>query len=156
MYHWEGGQWKLSFKWSLRSISLCQSLRLQHFGVHHKAHKICADKQLISSYSLHLSSFYPYTSTYSTTNTTNVKNIFIPILVLKSRCIQHAQNENPQPTYVFPHLQRHTSLLTYYPIHHLIFTLITTIIASPTNGNTMLATWFPSYNLTLLIRLLLK
>jgi hypothetical protein len=130
MYHW-GGEWKLSFKCSLRSISSCQSLRLEHFGVHHKAHNICAYKQLISSYSLHLSSFYPYTSTYSTTNTTNVKNVSIPILVLKCRCIQHAQNENPQPTYVFPHLQHNTSLLAYYPIQHLLFTLITTFIPSP-------------------------
>jgi hypothetical protein len=56
--------------------TMVETLMIKRFGVYYKGHKSCADKFFISSSLFPLSSFSPYTSIYSTTTTTYVKNMW--------------------------------------------------------------------------------
>lgn len=67
--------------------------------------------------SLHLSSFYPHTSTYFATTTTNMNDMFSSTLMSNFTCIEHAQDE----IYVSktcPKTVVETSMLGHFRVHH--------------------------------------
>ena len=110
----------MKFNHSIKKIhvySMCpktviETLMDEHFGVHHKGHKPCANKQLSSSSSLYPSSFYPYTSTYFPATTTNVKYVLSLTLVSTSKIWNVPLYRTRPKTMVEP------LKVEYFGVHH--------------------------------------